>query len=79
MEYSYNDLVNDLEIGHEIEFTHLNCDYSISHNDQGWHLYCVDTGNNQSFKDVGDLLNNGKILGKSLRDIWNSVNIRSIF
>ncbi|EZP77212.1 hypothetical protein H839_06204 [Parageobacillus genomosp. 1] len=38
MDYSFEDLENDLEIGHEIHFVYKGQEYSISCSHDGWHL-----------------------------------------
>jgi hypothetical protein len=38
MDYSYEELVKDLSLGHEVEFSYQGEKYSISRNENGWFL-----------------------------------------
>ncbi|GAA0180837.1 hypothetical protein SH2C18_34630 [Clostridium sediminicola] len=71
MKYTYSDLVEDLELGQEIEFKYSGDRYSISANISGWYLTKYGEVEYQSFKDIDDLLQNARINSMSLKDIWN--------
>jgi hypothetical protein len=71
MEYTYLDLVNDLETGREIEFFLNSEKYSISHNNGGWYLTKFSEPDiYQSFKNHQELLVNAVIEHKNLEKIW---------
>ncbi|GLH62947.1 hypothetical protein [Parageobacillus sp. G301] len=78
MDYSFEDLENDLEIGHEIHFVYKGQKYSISCSHDGWHLseFYKDY---QTFRTHKELLENGTINGKYLKEIWNDVEVTEIF
>ncbi|MFC9775957.1 hypothetical protein [Paenibacillus chitinolyticus] len=78
MPYSYEDLERDLAIGHEVEFKYMGREYSITNNKAGWYLSEPDS-KYQMFADKIDLLEKGTIDGKNLKDIWNDVEVTTIF
>ncbi|MCJ8012730.1 hypothetical protein MUG84_13415 [Paenibacillus sp. KQZ6P-2] len=79
MEYTYQEFIEDLNMGHEIEFL-LDCErYSISYNNNGWHLTKFGNEKYSTYGNVNDLLDNAKINNKSLLEIWNRIKIDSIF
>ncbi len=77
--YSYKELKYDLEMGHEVEFFHMKKKYSISNNKDGWYLTRYYDENYQPFKTVQELLEYGRITGKSLEDIWDQVQVETVF
>ncbi|BBB90444.1 hypothetical protein [Methylomusa anaerophila] len=77
--YSYKELEHDLEMGHEVEFFHMEQKYSISNNKDGWYLTRLYDENYQSFKTAQELLEYGRINGKTLADIWNQVKVETVF
>jgi hypothetical protein len=79
LEYSYQQLVEDLHIGHEIEFLFSNKKYSFSNNESGWFLTVFGEEQYQSFCSVSSLLEQARIEGKSIEEIWIYVNVTSIF
>ncbi|MED3844429.1 hypothetical protein P9213_09050 [Geobacillus stearothermophilus] len=78
MEYSFEDLENDLEIGREIHFVYKGKEYSITHPFDGWVLseFYKDY---QTFRTHKELLEKGTINGKYLKEIWNDVKVTEIF
>lgn len=78
MKYSYEEFVADLEMGHEIEFNVQREDYSISHNDKGWYFSKLNS-DYHTFSDVTNLLENIRIMGQTLKEMWDQVEIKSIF
>jgi hypothetical protein len=79
LKYSYEELVADLEVGHEIEFYFQGKNYSISHNDKGWYFSKYESDDYHTYSDVKNLLENTKILGQTLKEIWRLVEIKSIY
>jgi len=78
MDYTYDELIKDLEIGHEVHFRFAGKEYSISHSKKGWHLYEF-YKDGQTFATQSDLLKHGTINGKHLSDIWEMVEVTTIF
>jgi len=79
MDYSYEELKSDLATGHEVEFYYNGHKYSISNNKFGWYLTKYYDENYQSFKTVNELLERGKINRKTLEEIWDEVDVETIF
>nr|WP_307394945.1 hypothetical protein [Paenibacillus anaericanus] len=48
-------------------------EYWISHNVDGYYLTRVRDSYSQEFKTAEDLFGNGRIDGKSLLELWNSI------
>ncbi|GAQ19770.1 cytoplasmic protein [Oceanobacillus picturae] len=76
--YSYQELVRDIHIGHEIEFTYKGKRYITLNVLEGFGL-CEDNVSVSYYKNPEELIKNGEIDGKSLKDIWNDVEDISIF
>lgn len=77
--YSYEELIDDLTIGHEIEFFYNNEKYSISNNDRGWYLTKFNSDEYQTFNNADDLLKNAKIDSKPLIEIWELIKVETIY
>ncbi|AZU62485.1 hypothetical protein [Neobacillus mesonae] len=78
MDYSYEELVRDIKMGHEIEFSYKGKIYGTLNVKEGFGL----GENNKEFvfyKNPQELLDNGTINGKKLKDIWDKVEIITIF
>ncbi|MCM3126007.1 MULTISPECIES: hypothetical protein [unclassified Mesobacillus] len=78
MHYSYDDLVRDIKIGHEIEFKYKGKLYGTINVIEGYGLG-EHNKEFEYFKTPEELLNNGKINGEHLKDIWNEVEVITIF
>jgi hypothetical protein len=78
MNYSYQDLKQDLEIGHELHFVYKRTKYSITHTPNGWHLSKF-YGEYHTFESHVELLDRGTIEGHKLQDVWNEVTVEVIF
>lgn len=78
MLYSYDELVRDIKIGHEIEFKYKGKIYGTVNIEKG---YGLGEHNKEFgyFKTPEEHLNNGKIKGEKLKDIWNEVEIITIY
>jgi len=80
MNYCYEELVEDLSRGHEIEFSYHGEKYSISRNKDGWYLTKYNDENaQQTFKESDELLKKAKIGSKNIYLIWNEVEDISVF
>lgn len=79
LKYTFKELSNDLETGHEVEFWFQENKYSISHNKNGWFFTKFGDETYQTYPDHVSLLENTKIGSKSIKDIWNDVKVESVF
>jgi hypothetical protein len=80
MNYTYEELVEDLSLGHEVEFSYKGEKYSISRNQSGWFLTKFsDIDSVQKYNDSDELLEKGIIDSKSIRLIWSKVTEISVF
>lgn len=79
MNYSFQELTKDLEMGHEVEFWFQNNKYSISHDKNGWYFTKFGDELYQTFTDHSLLLKNAKVGAKTIKNIWNEVKVESIF
>lgn len=79
MNFSYEQLKAYLSQGREVEFYYNNKKYSISNNHDGVYLTEYHNPVHQDFKTDTELLENGKIQGLSIRDIWDDVIIDVLF
>jgi len=69
---SLNELKEDINKGHEIEFVYKGKEYAISHTKKGCHFNDVNNeGAEQIFGNVDDLVANLKIEGKYIEEILN--------
>lgn len=73
MRYTYEELIEDLEMGMEVEFFYNQRRYSISHNTKGWYLSQYGEERYQTFHDYEELLENAVIESKKLDEIWHEV------
>ena len=67
--YNYNELMEDISLGREVEFYHNQKKYSISQNTNGWYLTEYGNTQYQSFKTSDDLLSRAIIEGNKLNII----------
>ncbi|MFD3446547.1 hypothetical protein ACFDTO_18285 [Microbacteriaceae bacterium 4G12] len=72
MKYTYEDLVRDVNIGHDIEFIFNGKLYGIINVREGFGLG-EDKKKFKYFKTPQELLDNGTIDEKSLKEIWGEV------
>lgn len=79
MEYSFNELSRDLDIGHEIEFTYTTRKFSITNTGSGWVLTEFYKQDDQVFSTAQGLLHHGTIDGILLKKIWPMVHVDTIF
>lgn len=77
-EYKFEHLKRDLEMGRELTFIYKDKKYYISHSKEGWHL-SKHGGQIKTFSSHEILINRGRIGGAALQDIWNEVEVTSIF
>jgi hypothetical protein len=68
-----------LRQGREIEFYYRDKKYSFSHNEDGYYITEYNNDNFQSFDSPENLITNGTISGKFIRDIWKDVIIDVLF
>ncbi|EYE87144.1 hypothetical protein Q428_15000 [Fervidicella metallireducens AeB] len=79
MEYSYEEFMEDVKMGHEIEFIYHKVTYFITHDNRGWILANINDKTSQCFTNVEDLLENARIDSKSLSNVWTQVEIDTIY
>lgn len=79
MEYSYEEFVEYVKMGHEIEFIYNKATYFITHDKKGWILAKIDGKTLQYFVNPDDLLENARIDSKSLLDVWSHIEIDTIY
>jgi hypothetical protein len=74
---SYEELFNAVEMGLDIEFFIGETRYNISWRKKPFICICP-YGDAIFFNDAADLLENYKINGKSLKELWQSIDIYSM-
>lgn len=80
LRYTFEQLEEDLGLGHEIEFVYQGEKYSITQTDKGWNIMkFYDYETLQIFHNVMDLLKDARIKSKQLKDIWVDVEVTTIF
>ena len=74
LNYSYEDLKRDLNFDTQVSFSYQDHIYHINKHSSQWHIsdYELDV---QSFSTTEELLKQGTLEGKSLKEIWNHVKI----
>lgn len=79
MEYSYNDFIEELKLGSEIEFTYKNIAYFVTYDARGTILIKVDDKTKQIFKNDDDFLANATFDSKKIYQIWNDIRVDTIY
>jgi hypothetical protein len=80
MDYSYEQLKEDLRIGHEIEFIYLGDKFSITQGHDGWNFMRFhDYDTLQVFQNDEELLSNAKIGSDYLKHLWHRVEVTTVF
>lgn len=79
MAISYKKLACYLKQGREIEFYLNNKKYSFSNNQDGWYITEYDNPDYQSFANTEELLANGTINGRPIKEVWKDVVIDILF
>ncbi|MBO0473169.1 hypothetical protein IGL98_002792 [Enterococcus sp. DIV0840] len=69
---NYKEMEESIGYGEEYNFYYKDKEFWISQNSDGNYLTEVD-GETQEFKNSEDLLNNARINGKSIREIWEEI------
>lgn len=80
MYYSYGDLIEDLDMGREIHFIYKDETYYIGCGTgqfMFWKFY--DTESEVKGEDVEDLLRKVKLDGKQIEEVWDLIEIDTIF
>ncbi|MFD1425583.1 hypothetical protein [Kroppenstedtia sanguinis] len=75
---SYDDLVEILSCGREIEFIFNETKYSITHISEGFSLCRYNTYETQDFRCYKELLEKARIDGRRLVEIWKDVRVEDI-
>lgn len=75
-----DDLINDINIGHEIEFKYNGIQYSICPDDKNCCFNVMeDPSKEQIFKNIEDLVENLIIEGKKFKEIFSSIEEIYVF
>lgn len=76
----FNEMIDALQIGHELEFKFGECYYSIHCNyPDSWFLTLIDQQFTVKADDLLVLLSSVDFGGKSLEEIWENVEIQVFF
>lgn len=70
---TYEELIERVTWGEEFSFKYNNEQYWISQNKDGRYLTRVSDSYTQKFKTTKELFEKGKIEGKSIFEIWDSI------
>lgn len=68
----YKEMEDSIGYGEEYNFHYKDKEFWISQNSDGNYLTEVG-GETQAFKNSEDLLNNARINGRSIREIWKEI------
>lgn len=80
MDYSYEEFLEDLGMGREVEFIYKNESYYIgigTGNFMFWKFY--DSTSEIMGQNVEDLLQKVKLDGKSIMEVWDLIEIDCVF
>jgi len=70
---TYEEMANSLSFGEEYNFYYNNEEYWISKNKEGNYLTKVSDGSTQCFPNSEELLENAKIDGKTIKELWDDI------
>ncbi len=77
--YTYVNLVEDVGIGHEVVFTYNSLKYSITQGNDGWYFTSVvDNEIGVFYLTSDDLLDQVRIEGETLQQVFDSVNVSDL-
>jgi hypothetical protein len=79
MDYTFDNLKQDLSMGREIEFIYLDRRFSITNTPYGWSLAEFYKEEIQIYSSHQELLLNGTVDGSILQDIWSHVRVDAVF
>lgn len=80
MKCTFDELINYLKIGHEVDFSYKGDKYAISSDSNGCYLAKYgDTSFLQEFTSYLELINNASIDLKKLTELWDKVDIEIIY
>lgn len=79
MEYSFEEFIEDINMGREIEFVYNNIMYFITYNKKGWLLINSVDKKNQCFANSNELLQNAKIDNYNLIELWDKIKIDTVY
>lgn len=63
----------------EIEFVCNDINYFKSQDDNGYYIYCDRDKSYQHYSSPEELLKNGVLEGKHLRELWKKIHIKFIY
>lgn len=79
MKCNFEEFIENVNMGREIEFIYINTMYFITHNKRKWRLIKVDDKSSQWFDSPNELIKKAKINSKHLWEIWDFVDIDTIY
>lgn len=80
MKYSLSDFHKDLDVGHEFDLKYKNRFYGISNTDNGICFVRYGyMGGMKTFKDSCEFINEASLNEDLLKNLWDEVEIESIF
>lgn len=83
MEYTFEELQDDVALGRAIDFYYKGHKFFISNavieNKRRWFLSKFGDHSYQSFDTVDQLLRDGTIYDRHIKDIWSEVEIDTVF
>lgn len=78
--YTYNELLEDLRSGREVHFLYKDETYYIGRGTgiyMFWKFYCPETELSRS--NLEDFLADIEVDGKTIKELWKSVRVDSVF
>jgi hypothetical protein len=78
VEYSYNDFVEDLKLGSEIEFTYNNINYFLFYDERGTILVKLDDKTKQIFRSIQEFLSSKLFQSKRIYEVWDDISINTV-
>jgi len=78
--FTYNEIVDFLEFGHEIEFNYLGKDYSITQSVEGWYFTDADDHLNAiCYEAIENLIQQVRIGDATLQNVFESGKVKDIY
>lgn len=78
MYYSYNDFVEDLKLGSEIEFTYKNIAYFVFYDERGTILIKVDDSTKKVFKNTDEFLASKIFDSEKISEVWDNISVDTV-
>lgn len=72
---NFDEFAQRVAMGEEFQFYYKNEGYWISRNNEGFYLTRVQDSSSQTFKTSGDLFRKGRIENKTIRELWEEIEV----